>query len=582
MISGACFSRSYGKRDMLSSYNARTPRLLNRLFGRRGHTEAPNALTLRTAIVRHNLETTFVVPGDWPKENGEAWFHDGQPPAQGSEVQYLIDGPMTFQAMGEAIKTADSKGHFVVLLGWSLNHETEVAGTTFLKLIRDVALLGVAVRILLFDNVEMPSAGGGFINREASAALNELRRAENLDVYCCLDDNTQALTNSLVSLPDQDVRDDVWPEEWESQPRKYLRKGNVTSFGSHHHKIILVYGNDGLVGFCGGIDFDPNRNRMLHDVHVRVTGDAAKGLLEIAQQRWAASSDSGVRPTPATLTVPALAAPAGAAATSHLARVVQTVGNPDLTKRIPNTLWPAVRHAIQHATRFIYIEDQYFWSMDLVFELLKAAKRVKHITVLLPPALWGEHAYKRQQAIGLLAEQAKRQGISNIGLYQADAPGHQYVHSKMFIFDDEYAIVGSANANNRGYFLDSEASVGVAERSWNAGGTLRQGAWFATEANFARRLRIELWSEHLGLEPEELFDGVGAVVHWHSPPPSLVSAYHAVNLRKSSNAHTDSDRLPWLEAPYADWSPEPPGYDRLVDPKDVFEVLRGRGGGPLL
>ena len=56
---------------------------------------------------------------------------------------------------------------------------------------------------------------------------------------------------------------------------------------------------------------------------------------------------------------------------------VQTVGNPDI-KGVPNTLWPAVARAVSPASRFIYIEDQYFWSLHLVKELIAAAKRVQH------------------------------------------------------------------------------------------------------------------------------------------------------------------------------------------------------------
>ena len=37
----------------------------------------------------------------------------------------------------------------------------------------------------------------------------------------------------------------------------------------------------------------------------------------------------------------------------------------------------------------------------------------------------------------------------------------RYVHSKTWVIDDEFAIVGSANCNRRGYTHDSEASVGV-------------------------------------------------------------------------------------------------------------------------
>lgn len=101
----------------------------------------------------------------------------------------------------------------------------------------------------------------------------------------------------------------------------------------------------------------------------------------------------------------------------------------------------------------------------------------------------------------------------------------------MFVFDDEYAIVGSANANNRSYFHDSEASVGIAERAFDKPDGARGGHWFAAEANFARRLRIKLWEEHLRFPAEELFDGVGARVLWDLPnPQARVQVYQAIDM----------------------------------------------------
>ena len=57
----------------------------------------------------------------------------------------------------------------------------------------------------------------------------------------------------------------------------------VHSLGSHHHKILIVYGDEGLIGFCGGVDLDKNRLGYLHDVHLRVLGGSAKELLKIAE-----------------------------------------------------------------------------------------------------------------------------------------------------------------------------------------------------------------------------------------------------------------------------------------------------------
>lgn len=92
-------------------------------------------------------------------------------------------------------------------------------------------------------------------------------------------------------------------------------------------------------------------------------------------------------------------------------------------------------------------------------------------------------------------------------------------------------------------------------------------------------MRINLWAEHLGLPPEELFDGVGARAHWETPfpPNAVVGIFEAADLRSRAellltfNEQMDAwkaggyvqpvpvepwRRLPWWEAPYGDWYPE--------------------------
>ncbi|MEZ4301411.1 MAG: phospholipase D-like domain-containing protein [Polyangiaceae bacterium] len=410
------------------------------------------------------------------------------------------------------------------------------------------------------DNKALPKgAEARRLNENAKRALEKLRTVKKLDVYCNLDDNTKGYVSGVVASATDNA--------------------GVHSYGAHHQKILLVHGKEGLVAFCGGIDIDPNRRptgMFLHDVHVRVQGTAAEELWKIAEKRWEHAEDDGNPPTPASIGV--LAPPSFAKPTyaPYLATAVQTVGNPTIAKSTPNTLWPAVKEAIARAERFIYIEDQYFWSLDLVDELVRASKRLRHITILVPEALTGEQPQRRQEAISELVKRGGPGIEEKIGIFESTYSGHAYVHAKLFIMDDEYAIVGSANANNRGYFLDSEAAVCVTEReARNVNGT-RLGEWFTIEGNFARRLRMHLWAEHLTLDlgQEELFDGVGAVVHWRrlmgpaDPRPPFrqkddVAPYRAINLRNRS------DRELWWRAPYEDWKPKlPPAEDAVADPKD--------------
>lgn len=594
---------------MIGRLNPTLPELLPSLVINDRAAAPPGAQPLRTALVRHNVETTYVVPGDWPPLDDTRWLPGRAAPPAGSDVQYLVDGPDTLEAMMEAMRTAEKSSHFIVLLGWSLDVHTIMTpdGTpvprSFLQVVEERAALGVPVRVLLWDNTLMlsgvdednnplpPGSGPRRLNENAKAALEKLRTDKKLDVYCNLDDNTKGWVSGKVA-------------SFAGQP-------GVHSYGAHHQKILLVHGNDGLIGFCGGIDIDPNRISYLHDVHVRVQGWAAEELWRIAEKRWVESEDDGKLPSPATISVLAPASFPKPSAAPYLASVVQTVGNPTIAKTISSTLWPAVQEAIGQAKRFIYIEDQYFWSLDLVDELLKASKRLRHITIVVPDADPGrtEASYKRHAAIGELVKRGGPGIEKKIAIFQSIAPTHELVHAKLFVMDDELAIVGTANANNRGYFLDSEAAICVAERSArNVDGT-RRGEWFAIEGNFARRLRIRLWAEHLALQPEELFDGVGAHVHWRKLMVDLerrdpvvanaqVVPYKAINLKKwywhqvITTNHEEwvrqgkpryppepqlnedevwkrsEDELPWWRAPFDEWTPNTPAADPAIDPKD--------------
>jgi phosphatidylserine/phosphatidylglycerophosphate/cardiolipin synthase-like enzyme len=568
---------------MLRRINESTRQLLRRLMENHMGPFGGNGTPLRTALVRHNVQTTYMVPGDWPRRDGaKVWFEDQEPEA-GSDIQYLIDGRVTYDAMLDAMETADQPGHFVILLGWWLQHEFKFSGgKTFLQVARERGELGAAVRVLLYDSPFVDDA----VKIPEMEAFNKLRVDQKLDVHAQLDDRTSdpfeqhsGIAAGIAAVLNSPL---VFP--WSIPVARYVdrelnarspaaKTGNPLAYGSHHHKIVLVFGRHGLVGFCGGLDINEDRMGFYHDVHLRATGSAARELLTIAEQRWDHAKDNGRPPTTkiTDLIAPARA-PTGSMPAPYQARVVQTVGNPDLRSSVPNTLWPAIKHAIRKAQRFIYIEDQYLISYDLLDELIDAAERVKHITIVVPVATHeGEVCNLRLKAIKYLKTKGGPGIQDKIRIFELSKAREARVHAKMFVFDDEYAIVGSANANNRGYFTDSEADIGVAEYDWTRTEGARGGMWWSIEANFARRMRIELWAEHLGLESEELFDGVGAGVHWASLPlHAQVAPYRVLNVWKyfaTPHVHVVETR-PWWEDIPEDWASDFSPSDLAVDPKD--------------
>ncbi len=126
---------------------------------------------------------------------------------------------------------------------------------------------------------------------------------------------------------------------------------------------------------------------------------------------------------------------------------------------------------IRHARRFIYLENQYFWSPDIMDALLDVLDKPRdepfRIVIILPA-----HAYSgkwdNDQHVAKLRNADKGRGMVSVYCPYASGPsaGVQpftyrpiYVHAKVGIVDDEWVTVGSANLNSRGLITDSEINA---------------------------------------------------------------------------------------------------------------------------
>ena len=129
-------------------------------------------------------------------------------------------------------------------------------------------------------------------------------------------------------------------------------------------------GNDDFVGYCGGIDLNPDRlddarhliKAPYHDVHARFEGPAVRDLALTFEERW--TRDGGgdaaafATPTAASLGTPgATVVQIGAdLLPGRRGRRARLAFAPQGDRTINDTLL----RAIAAAREFIYIEDQYF------------------------------------------------------------------------------------------------------------------------------------------------------------------------------------------------------------------------------
>lgn len=521
---------------------------------------------LRPVQASTGVRSTYVVPGDWP-EKPDHWFAEDAltyPLRKQNNVEYLIDGKPTFEAMVEAIETATGPDHFIILIGWACHIDFVLAETAdrsrgarrnLKDILQERMNLGVLARVLLYYNW---AADTDTLLKSA-----EMTTKSELDMLQRIKPRAPALAKIRCIIDD------------------CVKTEGPIAKSSHHHKILIVYGEEGLIGFFGGVDVNEDRvtattvkghdvHGPLHDVHARVTGEAAEDLLVLATNRWnfavpyyavAEAEDDlkgGYNPVHYArgkdmedmniFLDRARAKRIAPPGPHHFVKLGHTVGNPDLAKLQDNTAWPMVRHGIQQAKRFIYIEDQYLWSVDAAEELGGAIARLSHITILFTPDDQMPNADLRYRALKRLKEVAGADA-SKIRMYVVREPVHQYIHAKMFIFDDEYLLVGSANCNNRGYFTDSEVNGGIADPEWGSATGPRGGRWWTLELNLAHKLRMELWAEHLRMPSDSLVDGVGAEVHWQQPSTNARIEPYKISL---SQGGTTVPYL-WHDYPYGSY-----------------------------
>ena len=356
-----------------------------------------------------------------------------------------------------------------------------------------------------------------------------------------------------------------------------LLDGRTRRAGSHHQKLVIVrhpVAPERDTAFVGGIDLGFSRNDdsqhggdpqvmefpeaygarpPWHDIQAAVRGPAVHDLEHTFRERWYGSSvldlPSPVRQLydrayhmgamtsrPLPDPEPDNRDPRG----PHAVQVLRTY--PARLRRYPfaphgeRSIAHAYRKALGRARRLVYLEDQYLWSRP-VAQLLASALRDQpdlHVIAVVPR--FPDHDGTVTGMPGLIARHdliraCAAAGGDRFAVYDLEnrAGTPVYVHAKVVVADDVWAMIGSDNLNRRSWSHDSELSVAVLDagrdtRSPRDPAGLGDGA-----RTFARDLRLRLWREHLDrgeddvadlLEPREAFAAFArqarALAAWHA------------------------------------------------------------------
>jgi phosphatidylserine/phosphatidylglycerophosphate/cardiolipin synthase-like enzyme len=162
----------------------------------------------------------------------------------------------------------------------------------------------------------------------------------------------------------------------------------------------------------------------------------------------------------------------------------------------------AYLRAIGVAQDFIYLENQFLWSPEIVDALVAKIRNPPsprfRIVVLLPAnANNGQDDTKGQLAVLVDADDTHRHLLATtIRSRTGERDDPLYVHAKVGIVDDRWLTIGSANLNSHSLLNDTEMNV------------------VTDDAELARGTRERLWAEHLeqtmaqveGVDPITLID----------------------------------------------------------------------------
>jgi phosphatidylserine/phosphatidylglycerophosphate/cardiolipin synthase-like enzyme len=313
------------------------------------------------------------------------------------------------------------------------------------------------------------------------------------------DEVGRILVELACARPELDVRLLIWKsalpisasqEFFPHKARKFFRNTPVkfrlddsVPFGACHHQKVLVV--DDRLAFCGGGDISVDRwdtpahkdndlRRIMprqechdprHEVMMMVDGAAARALGDLARERWRRSTDETLAPPP-----DAGGDPWPDHVPPHLTGVEVAIGRtePEWKRRpLVDEIRRLTLACIAEARTTIYLENQYFTS-PVVTEALAArlaepdGPEVVLVSTGHAPS-WFDHL-TMDRARGAMIWRLRAADI--FGRFRAYWPRTRggetiIVHSKVSVFDDRVARVGSANLNNRSGGFDTECELAV-------------------------------------------------------------------------------------------------------------------------
>jgi cardiolipin synthase len=365
----------------------------------------------------------------------------GAPPLlTGNQVELLIDGPRTYQAMFAAIESAQD-----YLLVESFIFEEAASGDrTLSALLAAAATRGVHVYVL-YDAVGSLTTDSNFLGTLDTAGVS-----------LCAFNPLNPLDKRFSGINHRD-----------------------------HRKIVVV---DGALAFAGGINFSQAyriassqaRRRGLskqksidegwRDTHVKVRGTGAQQMERLFRETWHAAECEGE-------ILPAFREQSIEAGKT----LVQVVASSPADEA--NQIYETLLSVITYAQKSIDVTMAYFVPDDMLEDALAAAaKRGVTVRIILP-------SYSDFSGV-FYAGRAHYQGLldSGVKLYELESA---FLHSKTIVVDGIWSSIGSTNFDWRSFVHNNEISVCVIDEGF----AREMARMFATDLADSREITAAAWKK---------------------------------------------------------------------------------------
>lgn len=500
--------------------------------------------------------------------------HPGRTHTDGNEVQPHIDGAAYFAALRAAIE-ATRAGDLLFFTDWRGDPDERIGadGPTAAALFADAAARGVVVKGLFWRSHWDKLAYSQAENRSLADRIRKAGGEVLLDM-------------------------------------------RVLPLGSHHQKFVVLRhpGREQLdTAFVGGIDLchtrnddsehagDPQSVRMApwwgptppwHDAMLQVWGPAVGDIEVSFRERWddptplllnpmhlaeavlRRDAEHGERLPPQLPDPP----PRGTAAVQVLRTYPAKVPRFPFAHLGERSIARGYDKSVRRATSLIYVEDQYFWSAEVVSCFAKALATNPGLRLIIVLPSHPPQAGRLSQASTTVSRSqaladVRRAGSQRVAVYGLEntAGIPVYVHAKVCVIDDVWATIGSDNVNRRSWTHDSELTCAVYDHERDEREPRVLDAFGDGARVFARELRLRLAREHLDRERGDDADLIDPVSAFRA------FAYSASRLQGWHEGGRRGRRPPGRLRPYT-----PPRFSTLgkVVAKTVYRVADDPDGRP--